>query len=242
MEQMVNLKYIFSSLPTLVTFLFAMSGIHFLLYNKSPKYYLFIMKLFSRWKDNNWNMSAIYKLEANINFFKEFENVLKDIYGANSYRKRVNLQNKKLYEFSVFSLIVQSNLDVVESTPIKVELHFNGINVTYKNSNERLEELQRIFHKLEERLNFNDKTYDLKIKFGSNFHNPFYGVAIRHLGEEHVRDFECSFSVGVFDIRHNQNTNNDENREVHVFKDCIDINNNDFDIVKSCARKCLLLE
>ena len=239
MDHAMLFKSFLISLPYIVMIFFAVSGIHLMLYIKMPKYYMFIIKLFSKWSDNTWRLSVIYTFSQNINFFKEFEIVLRNLYG--SYKKRVNLVNKKAYDFGIFSLIIQSDFDFSVSQSMKVEMHFSMINVTYKNSIERLEELQRLFHKLEEHLSIEDKTYDLKIQFSRNFHNPFYGVAIQHLGEEHIQDFECSFSADVFNIRHGQNTIDDES-VIRVFKDCIDVNNSEFDIVKLCTKKCLLLE
>ena len=121
------------------------------------------------------------------------------------------------------------------------ELIFQKVNITYKNANRRFDELHKIFHKLEERIHFSDKTYDISIDFADDFHNPFYGVAIQHLGEEHISNFECVFDMNVFNIRQGQISGRDK-EEVRVFKHGIDITNSDFDIVKSCAKKCLLLE
>ena len=218
-----------------------LANVHFFLYERSPKYYLFFLKLMSRWKDTSWKVSVIYTVDRNIDFFKTFEKILKDIYGSADYRRRVNLPNKKIYEFDVFSLDVQYNLDQTDDKLVKVELLFNKINVTYKNSNRRLEELQQIFHKLEEAVRLEDKVYDLDITFSQRFHNPFYGVAIRHLGEEHINNFECSFPMEIFNIRHNQEINHFDN-DVHIFKNGINITTDNFGAVKSCAKKCLLLE
>lgn len=245
MEYLDQIKYFFNmcriAFPIIIMILGPISWIHFWLYHKSPKYYLFVIRLFSRWKDTNWKISAIYKIQRDKNVFLAFEKVLTGIYGDNSYRKRVNLANKKMYEFDVFSLIVQFNLDESEADEVSVEFHFNNINVTYKNSQTRLDDLQRIFHRLEEKVIFIDKTYDLKIKFEDKFNNPFYGIAIKHLGEEHILDFECTFPISVMGIRFNQESMASDNI-IRVFKDSIDINNNEFDVVKSCAKKCLLLE
>lgn len=218
-----------------------LANVHFFLYNRNPKYYLSVIKLLSKWKDTTWKVSVIYTVDRDIDFFRMFEKILKDIYGSADYRRRVNLQNKKIYEFDVFSLTVQYNLEQIEDKFVKVELLFNKINVTYKNSNSRLEELQQIFHKLEESIHFEDKIYDLDIIFSQKFHNPFYGVAIQHLGEEHVTNFECSFPIKIFNIRHSQGIEHSDD-DVHVFKNGINITTDDFSTVKSCAKKCLLLE
>lgn len=216
-------------------------NVHFVLYNRNPKYYLSVLKLLSDWKDTIWKVSVIYTVDRDVDFFRTFEKILKNIYGSSDYRRRVNLQNKKLYEFDVFSLDVQYDLDQSNDKFVKVELLFNKINVTYKNSNRRLEELQRIFHKLEESVHFEDKVYDLSITFSQNFHNPFYGVAIQHLGEEHVSNFECSFPMKIFNIRHSQELEH-QYSDVHIFKNGLTITTDDFGTVKSCAKKCLLLE
>lgn len=196
------------------------------------------IKLLSNWKDTNWKVSVIYTVDRDVDFFRTFEKILKNIYDSSDYRRRVNLQNKKIYEFDVFSLAVQYNLDQSNDKFVRVELLFNKINVTYKNSNRRLEELQQIFHKLEESLHFEDKVYDLHITFSQNFHNPFYGVAIRHLGEEHVNSFECSFPMKIFNIRHSQEIGHLDS-DVHVFG--INITTDDFGAVKSCAKKCSVI-
>lgn len=172
----------------------------------------------SRWKDTTWKISAIYTLNREVNFFKAIEEILKTCYGVNGYCKRLNLGNKKIYEFDIFSLTVQYDFDISDSDVVVAELIFQKVNITYKNANRRFDELHKIFHKLEETIHFSDKTYDISIDFADDFHNPFYGVAIQHLGEEHISNFECAFNCRI------------------------DITNSDFDIVKSCAKKCLLLK
>lgn len=230
--------FLFAAIKWGVVVLLAVSNLHQWLYGKSPKYYLFVLKLISRWKDTYWKISAVYEINRSEDFFKEFEKILKSLYNC---RKTLNLNNRKIYEFDIFSLTVQYDLDFSESEIVKVEMHFQKVNITYQNSIHRLEELQRLFHKLDEKFNFLNKTYNFDIEFGNKFHNPFYGVAIRHLGEEHIKNFECSFDTNTFDIRHERHSEN-IGGIINVFKNGVSITNSDFDVAKICAKKCLLLE
>lgn len=227
------LKIIFEVIP----WCFGLWGLHEKIYTKSPKYFFFIKRLLNKFKDTNWKVSVIYLIDSQINFFGDFEKILKENFGQ--YRIRFATNNKKQYEFGEYSLIVQYNLENLDDKEVQVELLFNNMNVTYKNAKVRLQRLRILFNNVEKVFSLNKKNvqYSFDIKF-SNLANPFYGVLIQRLGPEHIEYFECVLNPDVLTDRRIKNND----KKISVFKDSINICDSNFDNIEEIAKKCLLLE
>lgn len=240
MEFLQILSKIFKALCYIIPIVLSIGSLHIYFYSRSPKYYFKIAKLFSKWRDTNWKVTVMFKISKQVEFFKIFEGVLQERYGKGKYRKTFNLKNKKLYEFSNFTLTIQSDLDVSdEDDIISTELLFSNVNVTYKNAEKMLKELRMLFHEIEKRVTIIDKNYNLNVKFNS-MRNPFFGLMIQRLGEEHVDYFECVFPLSLL-LNKDTDDYSKENYTLRVYKEYITINEADFDSVEDIAKKCLLM-
>lgn len=243
---MNELKVLFDHVSSIISFFvlissmcFGIWGLHNHLYAKNPRYYFWVLKCISRWKDTNWKLSVSYVVDRQVNFYGILEEVILHCYGASGYKKGFNLKNKKLYEFGDVAAIVQYDLDVSQSEKVNVEIVFNNINVTYVGAQDMLKNLRKFFNALEKKISFFSKAYNLNIKF-SSINNPFYGLLIQRLGAEHIEYFQCSFSLSVLGKKQLDDTVG-KDYKINVFKEYISINQNEFDDVEEIAKKCLLL-
>lgn len=225
-------------LKAIIFFVPLIGGLHFFLYSKSPKYYFKYSKFTSKWKDTNWDISAGFKINKGLNFYDAFEKVLKNSYG-NNFRRPFNLKNKKLYEFGDFAVTIQYDMDLSQDDFVDVEFLFSNLNVTFNAAEKKLKELRVFFHELEKEIKNVDQWYNINIKFKS-LKNPFFGLMIQRLGEEHVEYFECLFPLSIFNKKHGNDSEN-TNQRLRVFKEQISINESKFDIVEDVAKTCLLL-
>jgi hypothetical protein len=230
--------FILKILSYVIILLFGGLG-HFL-YTKSPKLYFWVSKITSKWKDTNWEINAGFTIPKSEDFFKKFEGQLTEIYGRGKYRRTFNLKNKKLYEFSDFAVTVQYDLDLSNDEYVDVEFLFNNINVTVNTAEKKLRELRRFFHQLERSYEVLNKWYNIKIKFTS-LKNPFFGLMIQRMGEEHVEHFECSFPLSILSKKQLDDTSDFGEYKLTVYKDYISINDSNFDLVEEITKKCLLL-
>lgn len=221
-----------------IPWLLSLTALHQFLYYKYPRYYFFFVKRWSKWRDTKWRLSLQFQLNREVDFFREFEQVLSDLYP--NKRRLFNLKNKKQYEFGEFVLTVQYDLDVSQGETVSVDLLFNTITVTLNTAKDKLKELRKLFNKLGQRIPMQDPNFNLKIYF-IKVKNPFYGLMIQRLGEEHVKYFECQFPISIFSKKA-FNKRDEQDLELVVYKDYVSINNSEFDIIEEVANKCLMLE
>ena len=240
MEWVKDASKIVTVLCSVIPLMLGIGGLHIILYTRSPKYYFFVLKIISRWKDTNWKISTAFTVGKSVDAYGIFESILCDRYGRDKYKKVFNLKNKKLYEFSNFALTMQYDLDTSQSDSVQVELLFNNINVTYTGAKDMLKELRILFNSFERRISCSHKNYNKNIKY-SSMHNPFYGLLIQRLGPEHVDFFECIFSLSVLEKKQLNTKNDGNNYKISVYKDYISINEPDFDAIEDVAKKCLLM-
>ncbi|UOY92910.1 hypothetical protein MUG87_01830 [Ectobacillus sp. JY-23] len=226
-------KFMIFSLPWVL----GLVGLHQYLYTKFPKYYFFIAKKFSKWRDTNWNITCMYTVKKDVEFFKDFEGVIKEEF--NEINRPFNLKNKKLYGFGDFSVQVQYDLDFSQTDYVSVELIFANVNVTMDTANYKLRVLRTFFNRLEREIAFDKVTYNMNVKF-TKMNNPFYGLMIQRLGEEHVNHFECVFPLSVL-TRRDMNDPEAAKYQLRVFKEYISINEKNFDKIETIAKKVLLL-
>lgn len=236
MPNWVTWSNFISLIKNAVPWLGTIFGVHQWLYNKSPKYYFIIKKVLQRWKDTKWDINAVYTVQKNDDIFKKIEKVIKNIFP--SYNKTFNLKNKKQYEFGNYVMIVQYDIDCSQTNEAKLEFIIKNMNVTYKNSKRRLEELRILFNELEKEILPSNKEYCMDIYF-TDLSNPFYGLMIQRLGEEKIRDFECVFPIEILEI--NQSREEDDNCFLRVFKNKITLNEENYFIIEKIAKKCLLV-
>jgi hypothetical protein len=227
------IKFIVFSLP----WVFGIVGLHQWLFTKSPKYYFFLMKLFSKRKDTNWSITSMYTVKKESNFIIELEKILKSQF--ESVSKKFNLANKKHYEFGMFNFILQYDLNVSQDEYVQVELLFNNMNVTVENAEDRLLELRMLFNELESKVQIINKQYNINVRYTS-MKNPFFGLMIQRLGEEHIEHFECVFPISLL-LRKQDVAKNITNYKFRVFKEYITITESNFDILEKITKYALLL-
>jgi hypothetical protein len=222
----------------IIPWVLSLTALHQFLYYKYPQYYFFFAKRISKWRDTKWKLTLQFQLNREVDFFRVFEQVLSELYP--NKRRLFNLRNKKQYEFGDFSLTVQYDLDVSKGETVSVDLFFGNMTVTLNTAKDKLQELRRLFNKLGQKIPIQDPNFNLKIFF-TKVKNPFYGLMIQRLGEEHVKYFECQFPISVLS-RKEFNQRDEKDLELVVYKDYISINNSEFDLIEEIANKCLLLE
>jgi hypothetical protein len=229
------LKFVALAIPLLLS----IGGIHYFFYSRSPKYYFKVSKLTSKWKDTNWTVVAGFKVQKDFDFYKQLEAVLSELYGRGKVQRTFNLRNKKLYEFSDFAVTVQYDANVSQDEFVDVDIIFNNMNVTVNTARLKLKELRILFHEIERAITTQSKWYNMNIKFNS-LKNPFFGLMIQRLGEEHISYFECVFPLAILS---NKQLDDPEISASHlrVFKEYITINEKSFDTLEEIASKCLLL-
>ncbi|WP_231111519.1 hypothetical protein [Heyndrickxia coagulans] len=234
MDILTILKVVFKIIPWLLS----VTTLHQFLYYKYPKYYFFIAKRFKKWRDTKWKITVSYRVDKDSDFFRALEKSIDNNFKKKS--KVFNLKNKKQYEFSDFILTVQYDLDVSNTEEVIVELLFGNITATLSNSKEKLTRLRRLFTSIEREIRITHKSYNMKIFFTS-IKNPFYGLMIQRLGEEHVDYFECQFPITSL-TKKEFKEREEFDLNLTVYKDYISINNDTFDIIEEIAKKCLILE
>lgn len=237
MEHLKVLGTIFKLVITFLPWIIGLVGLHQWLYSKSAKYYFTILKLTSKRKDTEWKMTASFYVNKDIDFFTPLQKHLKE-YG--NYDRKFNLKNKKHYNFGRFSCTVMYDIDFEQNTSVRVDMLFDSLNVTLKNAKERLRELRQLFNNLEKELNLTDQNYNVNIEFTS-MRNPFFGLMIQRLGEEHLEYFEASFPVALLLKKHNTAHSQLNNSSLRIFKNKITINESNFDMLEEVVIDSLLL-
>jgi len=221
-----------------IPLILALLNVHQFLYSRNPKYYYFYMKVFKKWRDTTWSIHSNYTVSKDLNFFKAFEQSIDELFETKN--KVVNLPNKKQYNFGNFSLLVLYDLDVSNSDKVNIDINFNPLNVTYKNATARLSELRKLFLSLERKINASKTHYNMDIQF-TGVTNPFYGLMIQRLGEEHVNHFECTFNLSTLITKENGASNLSTNNKLRVYKQKITINESSFDVIEDVAKNILLM-
>ncbi|MGX1446324.1 hypothetical protein ACUXOD_000067 [Bacillus sp. 153480037-1] len=231
------LKIFFAALPWILS----ATGVFQFLYNKYPKFYFFCVKRIKKWRDTNWKLSVSLVVRKDINFFGILEDVIEEVFRDS--RRIFNLDNKKLYEFSDYTLTVQYDLDCSNGEYVTVELLFGTITATKSTAKDKLKTLRKLFNRLNARIDFKTENYSMNIYFVT-MSNPFYGLMIKRLGPEHVQYFQCTFSIDQLERKmFNKRTQHPERgQELTIYKDYISINHHNYDTIEEITNKCLLLE
>lgn len=221
----------------IIPWVFSLGGLHVYLYNKYPKYYFFIVKHFSKWRDTKWTLTVQYKVRSDFPYFEHVNEVFKKM---NLKREVVfNLKNKKQYNFQDFTVTLQHNLMNDTTEYIPVEIIFNPINTTLYSAEKKLLNLRKFFHQLEKELPYESPSFHMRIEF-TTMKNPFFSLLIQRLGEENIRSFRCEFPLSIF-LNKGINSNEKTNYSIVVYKDNLSINEENFDDLEEITKKCLLL-
>lgn len=228
------LKIIFLTIPWLLSIF----SLHQFLYNKYPKYYFFIAKRFKKWRDTKWKLVISYQVPKSEDFFPKLEKAIDKHF--NNKRRIFNLKNKKQYEFSDFILTVQYDIDISQGDYVSVDLIFGSITATHSTTKDKLANLRKFFTTIEKLMPIKYSNYSMKVFF-IKMHNPFYGLMIQRLGEEHVEYFECRFPITTLTKKEFKNREK-KDLELTVYKNYISLNNENFDTIEDVVLKCLILE
>jgi len=192
-------------------------------------------------RDTKWNLHAsFYFPEAKKpdDIYRIIENKLYEAYPS-SYKKRVNMKNKKVIDFGHFSIMITDDSDV-EVNGFPVTFSFQQMNVTLYNAEKYLSELRSLFHTFEVQLSPIRTSYAMDIYYPTK-QNPFFGLMIQRLGVDNVKQFECVFPINALFIEKNQSADNIDREVLRVFKEKISINHRSFDSLEKVALKALML-
>ncbi|MEJ9209773.1 hypothetical protein, partial [Paenibacillus larvae] len=173
-----------------------LGGLHTFCYAKSPKYYFFIMRIFSKWRDTTWQVNAEYILEDIGDAYQKIESILKEKYKNDGYKRTVNMKDKKVYEFSIFNCLICDDFQSGDFSSKKIFVRISKLNVTLNTAEEKLRELREFFNSIERILKPKHSGYSFDIYF-RNGKNPFFGLMVQRLGKENVSHFECVFPIGA---------------------------------------------
>ncbi|MDQ6419934.1 hypothetical protein RB620_10860 [Paenibacillus sp. LHD-117] len=217
----------------------ALFGTHVWLYGKNPKYYFFVVRLFSKWRDTTWAVNVDFKLSTVDGAYIKVEDVFKELYINNRYKRVVNMKNKKVYECGLFNIIVQDDFDSGVLSENKLNIRIAQINVTTNTAEEKLRELREFFNKLSHALVPVSQSYHLDVQF-ENGKNPFYGLMVQRLGRDNVLHFECVFPISAIVPKNNGNDRNPH--YLRIFKEKLCINESSFDILEETAKRALLFK
>lgn len=217
----------------------ALLGFHTWLYSKYPKYYFFIIRLFSKWRDTNWSVNADYNLNVIGDAYNVIESVLKRRYKSDTYKKSVNMTNKKLYECGTFNLLVYDDFSDGEISRNKIFFRISQLNVTYKSAEDKLRDLRELFNELEREIRPRSIGYNLDVHFKNSL-NPFFGLMVQRLGKQNIAKFECFFPISA--IVPKKNGNDSDQHFLRVYKEKLCINESSFDIVEETAKRALLFK
>ncbi|MDR9857793.1 hypothetical protein RJP21_29820 [Paenibacillus sp. VCA1] len=228
-----TLKYVIMYIP-------ALFGLHTWLYSKSPKYYFFVVRLFSKWRDTTWAVNAEFSLDELGDSYKRLEDVLKFKYKDKKYSRPVNMVNKKMYDFDVYKMIVQDDFQDGMISRKVMFMSISQMNVTLNNAEEKLRELRELFNDIERAIRPNVTSYNLDVQF-SKGKNPFYGLMVQRLGKNNVSHFECFFPISAIVPRQNDRVSGN-NHQIRVFKEKLTINDTSFDIIEETAKRALLFK
>ncbi|QCT03305.1 hypothetical protein E6C60_2593 [Paenibacillus algicola] len=227
------LKYVIMYVP-------ALFGLHTWLYSKSPKYYFFIIRLFSKWRDTTWNVNIEIKLDELGDSYQKLEDVLKFKYKNSKYSRPVNMTNKKMYDVDIFKVLVQDDFQDGQFSRNIMFVSISQLNVTLNNAEEKLRELRELFNDIERALRPRAVSYNLDVHF-SKGKNPFYGLMVQRLGKNNITHFECFFPISAI-VPRTKDGGPGSNNQVRVFKEKLTINETSFDIVEETARRALLFK
>ncbi|AQT86737.1 hypothetical protein B1222_07515 [Paenibacillus larvae subsp. pulvifaciens] len=216
-----------------------LGGLHTFCYAKSPKYYFFIMRIFSKWRDTTWQVNAEYILEDIGDAYQKIESILKEKYKNDGYKRTVNMKDKKVYEFGIFNCLIYDDFQSGDFSSKKFFIRISKLNVTLNTADEKLRELREFFNSVERILKPKYTGYNLDIHF-KNGKNPFFGLMVQRLGKENISHFECVFPISSIISK---NSGSDRNQhDMRIYKEKICINESSFDIIEETAKRALLFK
>jgi hypothetical protein len=215
-------------------------GFHTWAYNKFPKYYFAVLKLFSRRRNTKWDINGHFIINRDKlpYIYESIENILSERYKNTRYRRNVNLKNKKSYECGDYVLWVYDDSDMGVLSNGEVWINISQLHVPLDVAKEYLRDLRELFNKIEKELAPKKVDYSMDVFFPKN-KNPFFGLMIQRLGVEHVEDFQCVFPISALITKKYEPT--DRKYTLRVFKEKITINESTFDNLEEAAIRALLL-
>jgi len=225
----------------LIPWLFGLFGIHHWAYNKFPKYYFMLLKIFSKFRDTKWSITTtlVVDIASVASVYSELEKILFQRYSDGHCKRKFNFNNKKMYECGSFIFTITDNSDM-GNQKVNIWVNIPQLNVTVNNATNYLRDIRELFHEIELQIKPEETYYNIDIFFPNTF-NPFYGLMIQRLGSEKIEYFECRFPISAL-VKRNYELKNRDNNFLRVYKDKITINETSFDALEETALRALLLE
>ena len=206
------------------------------LYYKNIKFYRFTHKILKRKKEVFFNISFTYKIKNEQNFYKELENILKEIYPEAEIKKELNSSNNKIYDVPSYLIKVQVDKDVNgdENEP-EIFIEIPKIRTYFSSVEKILDSVELLNEKIIGKLNILDSSYCLTIKFENTTDNVFVTPILRILGEKSIEKFNCKLNCGML-------MSDLSDKTVDVFKDRIIISQDNFSDIRKLTPYLLLIK
>lgn len=212
---------------------------HTWLYMKSPKYYFFVVRMFSKWRDTNWSIYVNYELDELNDTYSKIETVLKTRYEGKKYKREVNMINKKLYKCDGFNMLIKDDFGDGDYSSKSLYISITELNVTLNTAEEKLRSFRELFNEIHRTINPRNSSYNLDVYF-KNGRNPFYGLMVQRLGKDKVNHFECHFPISSIVPKAADKIN--DSHLLRIFKEKLTINDSSFDILEETAKRALLFK
>jgi hypothetical protein len=231
-------KIMLSLFPWILVFF----GVHNFTYNKSPKYYFWILNKTKKLRNTTWNLNARFIIDISIDdFHAMIEKIMRERY-KNHFKKEVNFKSKKVwrcgYSNLSFNLIITDDFDLGTNSDQQVFFSISQLNVTLDRAEVFLREFRELFNNLERNIKPEKTSYNLDVFFPEN-KNPFYGLMIQRMGTHNIEHFECRFPISALVSKDHESS--EKKNYLRVYKEKICINESSFDILEETALRALLL-
>lgn len=205
-------------------------------YNKF-KVYIFVTKLFSKWRDTEWEVSFTFDINKEVKVFKDIEEVIKDMYKVKKIKKVMNLGNSKIYSLKNFLFKVTVN-DDTQTEYKEVFIEIPKLKTTYSHAKDLLNELELLSKRLGTKLKTQNEIYSINIRF-KNGKNPFLGFMLQRLGKESIKHLMCELDTSKF---MKTGTADLYNQKASIYKDYLNVTQKNFADLKENVKILLLLK
>lgn len=219
-----------------VTVLAFLWSIFLWLYYNNIKVYLFLNKVLKRKKEVFFDISFTYAIKRDKDFYKSFEDIIKELYQRSSINKEMNLINNKIYNVQPYLIKVQEDkLINCNDDEKEIFIEIPKVRTTFASVEKILDSIDLLDDKIIEKIGVNSKSYCLTITFDNIKQNPFIYLVIRLFGKESVEKFSCKLNCGILNERLS-------NKIVDIYNNKIIITQNSFRDIRSLTPYLLLMK
>lgn len=233
---METINNIINSIGGWVTVLAFLWSIYVWFYYNNIKVYLFVNRIIKRRKEVFFDISFTYVIPSNVNFYRNLEDILKEIYGNKNIKKEMNLINNKIYNVQPYLIKVQQDTKInVNEGEQEIFIQIPKIRTSFASVEKILDSIDLLDEKILEKMSTDKKNYSLTITFDKIKHNPFVYLIVRLFGKESIENFSCKLNCGIL---------NDDlsNKSVNIYNDKISVNQKRFSDIRKITPYLLLMK